>query len=97
MRKIACCGARSSGATSHGAAAGPSATTVPLRYDVRIQAPSTLQIRNNTLRLVASADVRLTGTFDKPVILGRVEVNRGEATPEDLGLLMAGAKEGVHV
>jgi hypothetical protein len=55
---------------------------VPLRYDVRIQAPSTLQIRNNTLRLVASADVRLTGTFDKPVILGRVEVNRGEATLE---------------
>jgi translocation and assembly module TamB len=59
--------------------AGPSSTTVPLRYDVQILAPSTLQIRNQTLRLVAQANVRLSGTFDKPVILGRVEVVRGDA------------------
>jgi autotransporter translocation and assembly factor TamB len=59
--------------------AGPSTTTVPLRYDVQILAPSTLQIRNQTLRLVAQANVRLGGTFDKPVILGRVEVVRGDA------------------
>ena len=62
--------------------AGPSTTTVPLRYDVQIIAPSTLQIRNQTLRLVAQANVRLAGTFDKPVILGRVEVVRGEALLE---------------
>jgi len=59
--------------------AGPSTTTVPLRYDIQILAPSTLQIRNNTLRLVAQANVNLRGTFDKPVILGRLEVVRGEA------------------
>jgi len=62
--------------------AGPSTTTVPLRYDVQIVAPSTLQIRNQTLRLVAQANVRLAGTFDRPVILGRVEVVRGEALLE---------------
>jgi hypothetical protein len=64
-------------AASPGGAAAP---TIPLRYDIRIVAPSTLQIRNNTLRIVADADVNLRGTFDKPVILGHVEVTRGEAT-----------------
>jgi TamB, inner membrane protein subunit of TAM complex len=59
---------------------GAAATSIPLRYDIRIVAPSTLQIRNNTLRIVADADVNLRGTFDKPVILGHVEVTRGEAT-----------------
>jgi len=69
------------GGGDEAAAAGPAATTtVPLRYDIRIVAPSTLQIRNNTLRIVADADVNLRGTFDRPLILGRVEVTRGEAT-----------------
>jgi autotransporter translocation and assembly factor TamB len=55
-------------------------TTLPLRYQIRINAPGTLQVRNNTLRLVAEADLELRGTYDKPIIIGRVEVQNGDAT-----------------
>jgi hypothetical protein len=58
------------------------APTVPIRYDVRIVAPSTLEIRNSTARLVANADLQLRGTFDRPVLFGRAEVARGEFTFE---------------
>jgi len=62
-----------------GGAAGPAPPpTLPLRYDVQIVAPSTLEIRNSTARLFASADLQLSGTFDTPLILGRSEVIRGE-------------------
>jgi len=53
-------------------------STLALRYDVRIVVPSTLEIRNNTARLFASADLQLSGTFDSPMLLGRSEVTRGE-------------------
>ena len=60
----------------------PAATpseTLPVRLDVRVNAPSTLQIDNRTLRLVANADLQVRGTIDKPVLLGRAEIDRGEA------------------
>ena len=60
------------------AAAGPSQTTLPLRYDVRISAPSTLQVRNNVVQLVARANIQLRGTYDRPQLFGRAEVDRGE-------------------
>jgi autotransporter translocation and assembly factor TamB len=53
-------------------------TTLPLRYDVRINAPSTLRIENNSVRIVSSADLQLRGTFDRPLLLGRAEIERGE-------------------
>jgi translocation and assembly module TamB len=53
--------------------------TLPLRYDVRVVAPSTLRLENNTARLLASADLTLSGTFDRPLLFGRVEIERGEA------------------
>ena len=67
-------------AISAGAAslAPASAPTLPLRYDVQIVAPSTLEIRNNAARLFASADLQLSGTFDRPLLLGRAEVDRGD-------------------
>ena len=67
-------------AISGGAAslAPASAPTLALRYDVRIVALSTLEIRNSAARLFASADLQLRGTFDRPLLLGRAEVNRGE-------------------
>lgn len=61
-----------------GVAGPPPPPTLPLRYDVRIVAPSTLEIRNSTARLFASADLQLSGTFDRPLLLGRSEVTRGE-------------------
>ena len=36
----------------------------------------------NLLRLVASADLTLRGTYDKPVLFGRADIGRGEVTFE---------------
>ncbi|HWN84901.1 MAG TPA: translocation/assembly module TamB domain-containing protein, partial [Vicinamibacterales bacterium] len=60
------------------AAGGAPAPTLPLRYDVQINAPSTLQVRNNTLQMVARANLQLRGTYDRPQLFGRAEVDRGE-------------------
>lgn len=52
--------------------------TVPLRFDVRVLVPSTLHVDNNLIEnMVASADLQLRGTYDRPVVYGRAEVDRG--------------------
>ena len=51
---------------------------LPLRLDVRIVAPSSLRISDNTARIVSSADLTLGGTYDRPLLLGNVEIERGE-------------------
>src|SRR4029453_2845014 len=59
------------------------AQTVPLRYDVRVVAPSTLRIENDQARIVARPDMNLPGTFDRPLLFGRAEIERGELQLED--------------
>jgi hypothetical protein len=54
------------------------ASSFPLRFDVRLTAPSTIEIDNKLARLTASADLRLRGTYDKPLVEGRAEVQRGD-------------------
>jgi hypothetical protein len=54
------------------------APAIPLQYDVRVIAPSSLQIDNNVARIVASADLTLRGTPDKPLLFGRADIERGE-------------------
>jgi hypothetical protein len=49
-----------------------------LRFDVRIIAPSTLSIQNEQARIVASADLALRGTLDRPLLFGRADIQRGE-------------------
>jgi hypothetical protein len=49
-----------------------------LRFDVRLLAPSTLRIDNDQARIVASADLSLRGTLDRPLLFGRAEIERGE-------------------
>ena len=68
------------GATATAAAAPPPsvAATLPVRYDVRIVAPSTLQVEGDNINVVASADLQLTGTYARPTVLGRADVVRGE-------------------
>ena len=41
-------------------------------------APSTLRIDNDQARIVASADLTLRGTLDRPLLFGRAEIERGE-------------------
>jgi hypothetical protein len=70
------------GLAAGGAAAAPRVAqreTVPLRFDVRIVARSTLRIDNNAMRVVASADLTLRGTYDRPLLFGRADIERGEA------------------
>jgi len=62
------------------AAAAPE--RLPVRLDIRVNAPSTLQVQNRTVRLVANADLQLRGTIEWPVLLGSAEIVRGEALYE---------------
>jgi translocation and assembly module TamB len=57
---------------------GAQPSSVPLRYDVRIVAPSTLRIENSQAQIVASSEMTLRGTFDRPLLFGRAEVERGD-------------------
>jgi hypothetical protein len=58
------------------------APVVPIRFDIQVQIPSTLRVENNLARLVARADLQLRGTYERPLLFGRAEVERGEVTFE---------------
>ena len=49
-----------------------------VRFDVQLRAPSSLRIENDQARIVASADLTLRGTLDRPLLFGRAEIDRGE-------------------
>lgn len=57
--------------------AGGAAPTLPLRFDIGILSSSSLRIQNNIANMVASADLRLQGTYDRPLLFGRAEIERG--------------------
>jgi translocation and assembly module TamB len=48
-----------------------------LRFDIKVSAPGTLKVDNNLASLEARADLRLQGTADNPVVVGRADVDRG--------------------
>ncbi|MCY4507523.1 MAG: translocation/assembly module TamB domain-containing protein [Acidobacteria bacterium] len=58
---------------------GTAETGLPLRFDIRIEAPSTLRIDNRLARIVSSAELTLQGTYEQPVLLGTIELERGTA------------------
>ena len=68
------------------AAAGPSSAPsgsssglgFPLRFNIQLLARSSIEIDNNVARIALSADLTLRGTPDRPAVLGRAEVERGE-------------------
>jgi autotransporter translocation and assembly factor TamB len=54
-------------------------STLPLTYDVRIRAPSSLRVENDLMtQVVATADLQLRGSYDRPLLFGRVDIERGE-------------------
>jgi hypothetical protein len=71
---------RSSGGGA--SAAAEPAPVVPLKFELQLLIPSTLRVENNLARIVASADLTLRGTYDRPVIAGHADVERGEVTFE---------------
>jgi len=78
--------AGTAGGGTAGVASAAPPVQFPLRFDLRLTAPSTLEINNRMeyaglslqARLTASADLRLRGTYDKPVLEGRAAIERGE-------------------
>jgi autotransporter translocation and assembly factor TamB len=67
-------------AAAGGAAMGQSSsapTEFPVRFDLRLVAASTLRIENRATRLVGSAELTLRGDYDRPLLFGRAEIERG--------------------
>ena len=61
--------------------AGPASTTpaFPLRFDIQVNAPaSALRLENNLAHVYSSAELRLQGTYEKPLLFGHAEINRGD-------------------
>jgi autotransporter translocation and assembly factor TamB len=58
------------------------APTIPIRFDIQLLVPSTLRVENNLARMVANADLTLRGTYDRPVVFGHADIERGEVTFE---------------
>ncbi|MFB3853483.1 MAG: translocation/assembly module TamB domain-containing protein [Vicinamibacterales bacterium] len=65
------------GREGHPAGEAPVESSLPLDFDVRIVAPSSLRIENNLAQIVSSADLSLRGSYDRPLLFGRAEVERG--------------------
>ena len=65
------------GGSAAPAVAAP-ASSIPLRLDIDIDAPSSFRIENNIAKMVASADLKLQGTYDRPQLFGHVEIDRGD-------------------
>jgi translocation and assembly module TamB len=64
--------------TGSGPAISAPPPTFPLRFDIDIDAPSSLRIENNIVKMVASADLKLQGTYDRPQLFGHMEIDRGD-------------------
>jgi TamB, inner membrane protein subunit of TAM complex len=54
----------------------------PLRLDLRVDAPSSLRLDTPTARLRSSAELTVRGTYGKPALLGRADIERGEVLLE---------------
>ena len=58
--------------------AAGAAESLPLAFDLRLVAPSTLRINDTNAQIVASAELMLRGTSDRPLLFGNAEVERGQ-------------------
>jgi TamB, inner membrane protein subunit of TAM complex len=53
------------------------ASTIPVRYNVKVVAPGTLRLDNNLAQITARADLSLGGTYDHPTLFGHMDIERG--------------------
>ena len=58
---------------------GGSAASLPLKLDLHVTAQSALRVETNVVHLVSSAALTVRGDLSHPVVLGRADVDRGEA------------------
>ena len=54
------------------------APEIPLRFDLRIEAPSSLRINDRNAQIVSSAEFTLGGSYDRPLLFGNAEIERGQ-------------------
>lgn len=59
-------------------------SVLPLALDIRVVAPSSLRMTSNAMRVVASADLTIQGTYDQPQLFGSADMESGEAFFEGL-------------
>ncbi len=60
------------------AGGAPPATTLPLRFDLEINADRTLHVQNNLMpNMTATANLRLQGTYDRPQLFGHADIDHG--------------------
>ena len=65
------------GGSAAPAVAAP-ASSIPLRLDIDINAPSSFRIENNIAKMIASADLKLQGTYrSAPIVRSRGDRSRG--------------------
>ena len=76
------------GASTASLSPAAASTALPMRFDVAIVAASSLRIQNNVANMVASADLRLQGTYDRPLLFGRAEIERGDVLFEGNRLIV---------
>ena len=57
---------------------GATGPAFPLRFDLEVNAPSSLRIENNLAHVVSSAELKLQGTYDRPLLFGHAEIERGD-------------------
>ncbi|HWW87671.1 MAG TPA: translocation/assembly module TamB domain-containing protein, partial [Vicinamibacterales bacterium] len=75
----------STSTSAAGSTAGPAVeldTPPPMQFNIHVIVPSTLQVENNVARMVASADLTLRGSYDRPIVNGHADIERGEVNFE---------------
>ena len=70
------------GADETAVVSAPEEPGLPLSFDIRFVAPSSLRMTNSTTRIVASAELTLLGTLDQPLLFGAAEIDGGETFVE---------------
>jgi len=79
LRELAGFGAAGGGLPAPGPAAPPALEQgTPVGLDIRVTAPRMYLINTGTDRIEASADFRLSGTFDRPAFTGQLDILGGE-------------------
>jgi hypothetical protein len=51
--------------------------SLPLRFDIQVDAPGSLRVENNLASIVSTAELRLQGTYDRPLLFGHANIDRG--------------------
>jgi hypothetical protein len=75
--ELALIGLAAIGGGAPGSVAASSESATPLKLDVSVNAPGTLQIETREAQVTATANLAFRGTADNPSLTGRITIDRG--------------------